>query len=372
MNIKTLSLISAALIMSFAHLTAVAQDADFPCDDMAQAALSQTPSDKVTRITSFTPPEVLERPRMRFPTEALRNGAEGWVQMSYVIDEEGKVVDPVVEDFSGHRAFRSSALRALKNTRYTPAMKDGKPTEVCHQSIRFDFTIGGATGATRSFVYQYKKAEDLFQNGDIEAAEVLVEKMRDNKNRNRYENAWLWNLDALIAAKKDDQVRIARSLSRAISSSRSHDEEHKTFSDDYKANLYQRLFVARTNLKQYALALQTYDDIKSLPNSDELIKPLQPMLAHIEEVSASDKNIAVAITLDEDDQYFHRLLRNKFAFADIQGELETVEVRCETRREKFTIAEDHIWTIPKSWGNCQVFIQGEAQTTFNLVEVAEA
>ncbi len=74
--------------------------------------------------------------------------------------------------------------------------------------------------------------------------------------------------------------------------------------------------------------------------------------------------------IEDSGQYFHKLARNKFAFANIQGQVDTVEVRCKTRREKFTVAEDFVWSIPQTWGECQVVVQGDTETKFDLVEVS--
>jgi hypothetical protein len=64
-------------------------------------------------------------------------------------------------------------------------------------------------------------------------------------------------------------------------------------------------------------------------------------------------------------------VRSKFAFGNIQGELDTVEVRCDTHREKFTVAEAHVWQIPNSWGQCQVMEERGRGERRYLIEVAK-
>jgi TonB family protein len=76
-----------------------------------------------------------------FPIKAARRNQEGWVRFTYVITEEGKVIDPVVTDSSGERSFEKEALRAIKKWKFKPATQDGKPIQQCEQSVQFDFKL---------------------------------------------------------------------------------------------------------------------------------------------------------------------------------------------------------------------------------------
>lgn len=53
-----------------------------------------------------------QRVAPRYPINQARNGQEGWVQLSFVIDEQGNVIDPFVVDSSGIKGFEKAALNA--------------------------------------------------------------------------------------------------------------------------------------------------------------------------------------------------------------------------------------------------------------------
>ena len=373
MNSSKILIPALFLAITFAPFLVAAQEAPLlPCEELENAVLEQTPDDIVQRITAFTPAKVLDRIHPKYPPIAARIGAEGWVQMSYVIDTEGNVVDPVIEDFGGNKRFKASALRAIKRWKFDPAVKDGQPTEQCHQSVQFDFTLSGNTGATRRFITDYKEAEALFGSQDYTAADKIVQKLHNNKNNNRYENAWLWSLDAKIAEKLKQHKRETNAIKRTIASSQSHDKDKQTFDDAYIAYMHQRLFALQASFSHYALALKTLEKIKGFPNADALIVPLASIIKHIDDALASKENLFIRANLNKDGGFFHTLIRNNFGFANVNGQVDTVEVRCESRREKFTVAEDHIWNIPASWGSCQVFVKGEKDASFELVEVYKA
>jgi hypothetical protein len=67
----------------------------------------------------------------------------------------------------------------------------------------------------------------------------------------------------------------------------------------------------------------------------------------------------------------HKLYKNSFAVADIEGELDMLDIRCDHKRTKFTVATDTFWSIPETWGKCSVLFEGDEDTTFRIIEVDE-
>jgi hypothetical protein len=109
-----------------------------------------------------------------------------------------------------------------------------------------------------------------------------------------------------------------------------------------------------------------------MDNQQERLSEITPLIAKVREHIDSDSAIQVEVTIDERGNWFHTLVRNQFAFDGIEGKLDTVEVRCESHRERFTVAENHIWNIPESWGQCRVLVEGQENAAFNLIEVAQS
>lgn len=370
-NIKsTISTLCAFLLLcGLVSTNSYAQEPLLPCDEQEQEVLENTAADEVNLITAFTPAKPIKRIDPQYPGNAARQGAEGWVKMSFVVDKNGKVQDPIIEDFGGHKAFKKAAMSAVKRWQYSPAMKDGKPTEMCNQKVMLDFYLGNNEGATRKFIKQYEIADALVQSGDVAGAEEAINALHAMETLNRYENAWLWSLDAVYSGMIKDNDRQLNSINRLISSNDIGDTN--VFSDAHMGVMYQRLAVLEVLNASYADALDTLEEIKTLSNSEKLLAGLTNVITHIDKINTSEKNFAISISLEDRSHYFHKLLRNKFAFANIQGDLEKVEVWCDSKREVFTVAEDHIWTIPESWGRCRVLVSGEENTKFDLIEVGK-
>ena len=365
------SLVLAALLATGFTASAAAQELSIPCDDLEEKALAESKADEVERISAFTPAKPLKRVDPKYPSQAIRKGREGWVRLSYVIDEEGRVKDPVVEDFFGSPSFKRSALSAVKKWQYNPAIKDGEPTQQCHQAVQMDFAISGKSGATRKFIKAYKDADERFNAGDVDAADEALKELLAWDTLNRYENTWLLNLESHIASKQGDVEREAQSLTRLLASNGSKRFNNMVFNEDYVAYALQRKIILDAQRGYYAEALKSYTTLQDMEAQETRIGEIAPLISQIEESIASEQNLTVPVTIGSDGNWFHTLVRSKFAFGNIQGELDTVEVRCDTHREKFTVAEAHVWQIPNSWGQCQVMVKGDSETKFDLIEVAK-
>ena len=88
----------------------------------------------------------------------------------------------------------------------------------------------------------------------------------------------------------------------------------------------------------------------------------------LEKHIASNNIIKTRGVLNDKAMWNYHLLRNEFSFVDLKGTLYTLDVRCQNRRHLYTVNEQSTWTIPTTWKNCRLFVKGEADTTFNLLE----
>jgi protein TonB len=64
-----------------------------------------------------------------YPDELRRDGVSGLVMVKCTIDEQGNVVEPMVEK-SSNAAFEKPALVAIKKWKFKPAKQDGAPVAI--------------------------------------------------------------------------------------------------------------------------------------------------------------------------------------------------------------------------------------------------
>ncbi|MDR8523265.1 MULTISPECIES: energy transducer TonB [Shewanella] len=92
----------------------------------------------MTRDGDATP---IVRIEPQYPIAAARDGKEGWVQLSFTINELGGVEDVKVIKAEPKRLFNKEARRALKKWKYKPKIVDGKALKQPGMTVQLDFTL---------------------------------------------------------------------------------------------------------------------------------------------------------------------------------------------------------------------------------------
>lgn len=77
----------------------------------------------------------------RYPTEAARDGIEGYVCFRFTIQPDGSVGDLDIYDAKPRRVFDQEARRALQKWKFRPAIVDGKPTAQPGAKYCLDFKL---------------------------------------------------------------------------------------------------------------------------------------------------------------------------------------------------------------------------------------
>ncbi|MGF1683142.1 energy transducer TonB [Photobacterium makurazakiensis] len=83
----------------------------------------------------------LYRVEPRYPSRAMKQGAEGYVVMSFTIDTQGRPTDINVIEAQPRRLFEREAMRALKKWKYQPKVVDGKAIAQLGQTVRLEFKL---------------------------------------------------------------------------------------------------------------------------------------------------------------------------------------------------------------------------------------
>jgi TonB family protein len=83
--------------------------------------LPRVPENSLTRINKLD---------ALYPTRAMQDNVEGWVELSYTIAANGSVSSVKIINSEPAKVFDSSAANAVSRLRYKPVLKDGKPISV--------------------------------------------------------------------------------------------------------------------------------------------------------------------------------------------------------------------------------------------------
>jgi protein TonB len=77
----------------------------------------------------------------KYPVQAARDGKEGWVRLSFTINEVGGVEDVKVLAAEPKRVFNREATRALRKWKYKPKIVEGKPVKQFNMRVQLDFKL---------------------------------------------------------------------------------------------------------------------------------------------------------------------------------------------------------------------------------------
>lgn len=306
----------------------------------------------------------------KYPADKERLGQEGWVVLSFVVSPDGTVVDPIVEDSSGQPSFEREALKAVASQRYTPATIDGKPVEQCATQVRYMFSIPSMPrGGRREFAPKFRDVRALIQSGDRDAATKALDELLKTGTWNHYEASRLYLLRYELCKETNDADCMLNSVTRAASQDGANLEP----------KLYREVLEVTAALQiqseLYGDALATIERRNALGPRLPAEHPLSKAAIEIRRQIDGDGTLVFAGKVGYRSgcevgapNWRHQLLRREFAVDPGQGKIDKVEIRCDWRRVTDSITPDKTWRVPPSWGDCHVFVFGDPDATFKLVE----
>lgn len=105
---------------------------------MGQSLLAGSGESMAMVMASDLTPVTMLPPQ--YPPAALSRALEGWVELSFLVTEEGFVRDPVVIDAKPRGTFDDAAMSAALRWRFRPVIKAGVPVAV-RAYMQIDFTL---------------------------------------------------------------------------------------------------------------------------------------------------------------------------------------------------------------------------------------
>lgn len=162
----------------------------------------------------------IERSAPRYPVHELRRNQQGWVVLNYVVTDDGRVVEPVVAQSSGSRAFEDAAMYTVKTWRFEPARLNGEPVQPCKTKVRIALAMKGAEAKVSwPFYAKYRKMENTLDESDVDDATAALHTASASEGLSLAEMSWLWAFQARLAGIEGDRAPQLAALRRATAGS---------------------------------------------------------------------------------------------------------------------------------------------------------
>jgi len=322
------------------------------------------------QLTTIIDAKPLERIAPKYPTSAARMGREGSARLSFVIEKDGSVSNVIVEDVVGYKGFGKSAVKEIKHWKFKPAFENGKPVQQCQNAVQMDFAMGKPNGeknpaaVTKSFLKYYKSALNALKTKDYDLVDEKLKKIEKIKIWKRANAAYTYLLKAEYAKAMGEERNELDYLQKSTSI--------VTLPKATYFYILQQQYVLNIKLNNVISAYDTLNKIMELDEAKSKMDIFEDHKKRLDSYIAKGTDIVVNGDLTGPYTWNHKLLRNSFSILPQKGKLQELDIRCANKRHVFTVGENSTWTIPEKWQRCSVYIKGDKNATFQLVEHAKS
>jgi TonB family protein len=311
---------------------------------------------------------------------------EALVRVRFVVHADGHVSEiELLEGGFHEKRFVDEVFRALKKAKFKPAMKDGVPIDNYCVVLPVNFTVGEmGKGVTPEFRRELDKVEKLILSGDNAGAHFHAEWMLSDKAKLLYEYA---ALQAQLAYTHANVGNIHRAITAAHAGSQRKSPVVREFNLDEMAppnsashymlprevvtKLLELRFRLAARKGMLLEAIQAYQELAGLvPIAAD--DPRAEVARLIVAALKGDKPLEAQLRIDETRVAEYEMFRRTFSIVPRTGRIDEIHVRCAGKSRELVYKEGVEWTVPASWERCSIFVRGEVDTEFDLMEYTRA
>jgi TonB family protein len=319
----------------------------------------------------YTPSQESGSFEMSYPMSAQRLKAEGYIELNYDINEQGKPVNLRFTRISGIDIFETLIEKNINDWEYLPATVDGVPIAQKNLSRSFTFAITKLSDKfpeplmRREFAHTYlemrqllkeKKYEELGETLKImEKANII--RFSENRQLSLVKFTYLDKIGASVQDKILTLERAIKDVARTEKTKKSHSK--------IKAMLF-KLYVQN---QQYLQALIQYNDLRNSEFSEDLLPDLAPLLELTNAKIRSGEPLKTAVKVDATGLATHYLSRRMFKIAGDEA-ISFTELRCSEFNVGFDYNKDNLYQLPFDWSGCRLVVRAPEGSLLTVSESA--
>jgi TonB family protein len=296
-----------------------------------------------------------------FPLKQAVHLEEGWVDLNFMIDPNGKTYEVVVTDSTGSKAFEEAALKAAKKWHFKPAMSADEPTEIGY-GFRVYFTHPFAQGLSKPFARTYEQAVAAIAEGDRARAELLLAQLTV---QNLTEDAAVGLAKYQFEAKWGTEAAQIAALRRALAM----EPSSRYLPRSQVAAALLALLPLELRAKDFASAMSTWTLLKAASYNRPRIASWRAIIDDATALRTDDRAYAVAGEIDASaSSWFYVLYKRRFQVAVSSGHVSEIKLRCDRRYVSFGFDPALYYRIADKYGTCRLELIGEPGTVFDLIQ----
>ncbi len=322
-------------------------------------------------VRGFVPAKATSKSAPVFPDADVSNDSEGWVRIGFTIDAEGSTRNVTVLDRVGSERMISAAISAVKNWDYKPATLNGQPADQFGNTaeILYELQTGQAKPVHENVIKLYERGRDLVNKGQVAEGIAVLESAKEER-LNMYELATISFALAYAYNQSNEPQKALPHIRHAMIEDGKYLEK-RIFNPAKRLRIRLESRVGNLRYVACAPALADTDDFD--PNGADR-KDLMRIIASTTTLLKSTSPLVKAAKIDQPDDedkpgmWEHDLIRRKFSFAAITGELTKFRASCVVHLVEDEVKLAQQWSTPEFSGPCTLRVWGTPGTTFKLVE----
>ena len=315
----------------------------------------------------FEPATRIKTVSASYPYGQARENSSGVVQLTYMVDKEGKPFEIMVAD-SSLPAFSKATIYAVRKWEFSSATLKGVPVE-SKQRLRYKFQITQQKqGASPSFTKYYKRLmEELGEpEPNREAAAKLIKKMNKASIRNLYALTYAglaWFEYSKKFGTDADQIAALKDI---VLFDVEEEKEQRVLSVNATFTVMDTLLKLLLNNNRYSEYLNYYEIFKPIdPKIDEMFSEVGDK---VKELQIGTQAFSQKLEIGERGFTHFDLFKRVFYFETKSGQITELKLRCDTNFAKFSHNDKTDYQIPVSWGNCNIQVFGKPGSVTQLIQ----
>lgn len=311
-----------------------------------------------------------------FPSEQKQDGLEGWVQTSFIVNEQGDVEDAIVVLSSGNKALEDAALKAVNSWQFAAS---GYSKIMPRVQINFRQSADGRDGIFENDVEQgkvnhrflsgFKRGMSSITDGDFVAAQSKWQDLKNRINNNWTENSYLWVLDAYFHDAQQAYPQVLLATERVLVNGR------EFLPKNLFVEVLKKRFVAAIQSNQLQIAADSFVLLKSSTDDKNTIASLQPYYQQAKTLLASKEPTESIGLVPEHGNWHQPVTGSQVTVTAYEGKLDNVKVRCSDWHTNSDVQKQSDGnmsaniTIDKNAQNCQLFVFGDKNAVALVSEI---
>ncbi len=325
----------------------------------------------------FTPPQNLDP-----STANIQLGRsfqkDAWLVYTYDIDENGQVVNAVIQSSNGVPEVEQTVLQQVNAMRFKPAMRGGKPVKVSADPVVFTWILDKPREMSPQFDDMYRQAWDFYSKKDYDKAFDIAVQLKNFPGRNALEEVKFQVLAASLASRWKDEAAELQHLDRVVelqSLALNNHFKNTYVPDDQYLKILNRILDLQLSRMMLADAGETLLSMQSLGRGTPLVEEAAAHYREVEQSFHSRPDVVVSGELvplfrDGPGSWKTGLSRADFAISDVRGRIGAVFLVCANAERTLRYPSKQNWQVPVGWQQCKIDVSGSAGTQFKLHQYA--